>query len=182
MELDKLEPCPFCGSDRVGIAENHGWFGIECAKCKSSTNRWLEREDDAASRWNTRAPPRPAGALDPRAAESKGGEVSVIAERRRQVETEGWTVEHDDAHDMGEMADAAASYAMRAKYGSAGWAEVLPAPPRMWPWDSAWWKLADERRMLVKAGALILAEIERVDRKSSLPAPPLPAQDGGASE
>lgn len=36
--------------------------------------------------------------------------------------------------------------------------------PELWPWPSEWWKPTDVRRDLVKAGALILAEIERLDR------------------
>jgi hypothetical protein len=31
-----------------------------------------------------------------------------------------------------------------------------------WPWDKVWWP-SDRRRNLVKVGALILAEIERID-------------------
>lgn len=34
----------------------------------------------------------------------------------------------------------------------------------VWPWDESWWKPTNRRRDLVKAGALILAEIERLDR------------------
>ena len=44
-----------------------------------------------------------------------------------------------------------------------------PKAPKNWPWDAGWWKPSDRRRNLVKAGALILAEIERLDR---LPTPP----------
>jgi hypothetical protein len=78
----------------------------------------------------------------------------VLAERKRQVSVEGWTPEHDDQHASGELACAAACYAV------GGDAE----PPPMWPWDADWWKPTSQRRMLVKAGALILAEIERLDR------------------
>jgi hypothetical protein len=33
-----------------------------------------------------------------------------------------------------------------------------------WPWAPEWWKPTHGRRDLVKAGALILAELERLDR------------------
>lgn len=33
-----------------------------------------------------------------------------------------------------------------------------------WPWSREWWKPKNPRRDLVKAGALIVAEIERLDR------------------
>jgi hypothetical protein len=82
----------------------------------------------------------------------------VLAERRRQVEAEGWTPEHDDHHSEGEMAAAAACYAFTAARSPH---EITN---RVWPWSLSWWKPTDKRRNLVKAGALILAEIERLDR------------------
>lgn len=86
----------------------------------------------------------------------------VLAERRRQIEAEGWTPEHDDEHDSGELADAAACYAAYAESH-----RMLSRPPLLWPWPSAWWKPSpDMRRNLVKAAALLLAEIERLDRAS----------------
>lgn len=94
--------------------------------------------------------------------------VDVLSERRRQVEAEGWTAEHDDDHDSGEMAGAASAYALAAADKlhpmSQGDGEFDKLPPAMWPWDYEWWKPGEPRRMLVKAGALILAEIERLDR------------------
>ena len=91
----------------------------------------------------------------------------VLAERRRQVTQEGWTPAHDDGHDDRSLALAALSYtlqAARAKrdYENGGYLET--SPPSTWPWDRAWWKPKDPRRDLVRAGALILAEIERIDR------------------
>ncbi|MNG25049.1 hypothetical protein D3C84_1098460 [compost metagenome] len=83
----------------------------------------------------------------------------VLAERLRQVEAEGWTPEHDDEHDTGSLGSAAGCYAMYTLAYPAG------DPPPTWPWDKTWWKPSlDRRRNLIKAGALILAEIERVDR------------------
>lgn len=38
----------------------------------------------------------------------------IAAERQRQIEVEGWTPNHDDEHDRGEMANAAACYALSA--------------------------------------------------------------------
>lgn len=96
----------------------------------------------------------------------------ITAERKRQVETEGWSVEHDDYHSDGEMARAAACYAMT---GSAAWlcnkakreAKEFSRTPHDWPWDKAWWKPKDRRRDLIRAAALIVAEIERIDRQQS---------------
>ncbi|HBO2999697.1 TPA: hypothetical protein L4R60_002247 [Pseudomonas aeruginosa] len=84
--------------------------------------------------------------------------LDVLAERRRQVEAEGWTPEHDDEHDNGEMALAAASYAAYAHI------ELSGDLPFCWPWDRNWWKPTTPRRDLVKACSLALAEIERLDR------------------
>lgn len=99
--------------------------------------------------------------------------LDVVAERQRQQSVEGWTPEHGDLHDSGELAGAAACY---AHYTNArGW--VFPTnpgdyqsadEPNNWPWDPAWWKPTNPRRDLVKAGALILAEIERIDRAAGI--------------
>lgn len=84
--------------------------------------------------------------------------LDVQAERRRQITAEGWTPEHDDAHSHGEMALAAASYAAYAHV------ELSGDLPMFWPWGRTWWKPTTPRRDLVKACALALAEIERLDR------------------
>jgi hypothetical protein len=91
--------------------------------------------------------------------------MDVLAERQRQINTEGWTPEHDDEHRDYAMSCAAGCYAMYTLAYPEG------DPPPQWPWDKAWWKPKDHRRNLVKAGALILAEIERIDR--------LAQRDGG---
>ncbi|MCC3679189.1 hypothetical protein LLE81_00060 [Staphylococcus epidermidis] len=85
----------------------------------------------------------------------------VLAERNRQITAEGWTPAHDDEHSEGEMADAAGCYA----HAAAGW-NTYSARDR-WPWSLKWWKPSTPRRDLVKAGALILAEIERLDRAAA---------------
>lgn len=88
--------------------------------------------------------------------------ADVLAERQRQISSEGWTPEHDDKHSDGEMALAASSYALYAHKRP-----IAPAIPYNWPWEPEWFKQQGARRDLVKAGALILAEIERLDRADS---------------
>lgn len=92
---------------------------------------------------------------------------AVIAERFRQVDVEGWSHEHDDAHESGELARAGASYAIHAA-ALAGISDEARArsiwPPSSWPWSSEWWKPAGFRRDLVKGCALIVAEGEKFDR------------------
>jgi hypothetical protein len=85
--------------------------------------------------------------------------LEITDERMRQVREEGWTPEHDDDHELGEMAIAAACYSIH----SAGNYEVNHVPGA-WPWDSEWWKPKNPRRDLVRAAALLVAEIERLDR------------------
>lgn len=83
----------------------------------------------------------------------------IAAERERQVDAEGWTPEHDDGHDRGELARAAACYA----HGDYDDGFVIGA---IWPWSEDWWKPSDRRRELIKAGALIVAELERLERST----------------
>ena len=82
----------------------------------------------------------------------------VLAERARQFAVEGWNTTHDDDHDADELALAAACYAESAT------GRHKASAPAKWPWSLEWWKPTHTRRDLVKAGALILAEIERRDR------------------
>lgn len=75
--------------------------------------------------------------------------ADVLAERERQKARLGWTPEHDDTHTDNSISRAAAAYALDNSY--------------IWPWNGGF-KPEGHRRNLVKAGALILAEIERLDR------------------
>ncbi|WP_240440066.1 hypothetical protein [Pseudomonas aeruginosa] len=89
--------------------------------------------------------------------------LDVQAERRRQITAEGWTPEHDDEHSHGQMARASACYALAGSSApNDGTAALLVS--LAWPWDEQWWKPSTARRDLVKACALALAEIERLDR------------------
>lgn len=85
---------------------------------------------------------------------SQDGASAIAAERERQVRVEGWTPEHDDTHVTGELIRAAICYAKG--FGN--------APGVHWPWPDSWWKPKDRRSDLVRAGALIAAEIDRLDR------------------
>lgn len=88
-------------------------------------------------------------------------ERDVLKERARQISQEGWTPEHDDEHSGGEIADAAACYAAGQILSAMRGRSVFN---QIWPWASSWWKPRDRRSNLVRAGALIIAEIERLDR------------------
>ena len=97
----------------------------------------------------------------------------IAAERKRQVEVEGWTAEHDGRHHpSGELARAAALYASHAGERFAwspaeyqAWTPDPDADETPWPWDIEWWKPKNPRRDLIRAAALIVAEIDRLDRE-----------------
>ena len=99
--------------------------------------------------------------------------ADVLEERQRQVTAEWWSFKHDDQYKNTELAFAASCYAFHA--AAASWDledDGIPYDshpvPKQWPWDPSWWKPTDARRDLVKAGALILAEIERIDRAAGI--------------
>ncbi len=81
--------------------------------------------------------------------------LDVQAERRRQITAEGWTPEHDDLYCAAELPRAAAAYILNGANDEA---------PAIWPFSAKWWKPRDARANYVRAAALILAEIERLDR------------------
>jgi hypothetical protein len=110
------------------------------------------------------------------------GSERISAERNRQISVERWTPEHDDKHDAGEMVMAAICYAAAAvgdrvytlrshEYRT----ERFHKFSDPWPWQRHWDKRttgtpnSTERiRMLEKAGALIAAEIDRLQRSESV--------------
>jgi hypothetical protein len=93
----------------------------------------------------------------------KTGIELIADERERQVSQEGWTPEHDNEHEECELTEAAVCYALTGREVALQ-ATVCPNPSG-WPWDMKSWKPSpDPIRNLVKAGALIAAEIDRLNR------------------
>lgn len=98
------------------------------------------------------------------------GITRIVAERKRQIEAEGYDKKHDAAHDGGQLADAAACYADLAGALSRGarvkdlrdlYLDGRDAP--YWPFEDEWFKPSENPiRNLEKAGALIAAEIDRL--------------------
>lgn len=86
----------------------------------------------------------------------------IGVERRRQIDDEDWSTEHDDLHDEGELAQAGGCYALSA----AGFERACHA---YWPWLDSEPNTKGSRRDLVRAAALIVAEIERIDRATGQP-------------
>lgn len=84
----------------------------------------------------------------------------VKIERERQIE-QGWTLTHDDTHKDGEIALAGACYAIESADQCS-----LGILKEIWPWEKEEWKPRRNRRLnLLRAVALLVAEIERIDRK-----------------
>lgn len=104
----------------------------------------------------------------------------ITAERVRQINEEGYSIERDLAeYKNDELIKAAIVYAMHPALRDT---EIMPcnngcAQNRyattvkrfLWPWDEKYWKRSsDRKRDLVKAGALIAAEIDRMLLASSI--------------
>lgn len=89
----------------------------------------------------------------------KTGAELIAEERARQVAEEGYDAEHDANHEHGELVSAAIAYGLI----HTNW--PLPGAMRLcgafWPWDDEYWKPQTPTRDLVRAGALIAAEIDR---------------------
>ena len=77
----------------------------------------------------------------------------IAAERQRQIDEEGYGIEHDSNLQPDALASAAVVYAMPEKYG-----QLLA----FWPWDLSHYKPKDRLTNLIRAGALIAAEIDRL--------------------
>jgi len=97
----------------------------------------------------------------------------IAAERERQQVVELHFPANDDRYVQGELARAASAYALYGglhehdrdvakKFGPRRYGANL-----LWPWDDEHFKLTNPRRDLIKAAALIVAEIERLDRAAA---------------
>jgi len=98
----------------------------------------------------------------------------IRRERFRQQLDKGFSLDHDDKHANGELTRAALNYGAAASICMTLGAKSFDRDQRppldfmgsafFWPWDASWWKPTSVRSDLVKAAALIVAEIERLDR------------------
>lgn len=109
------------------------------------------------------------------------GVEMIAAERQRQVTRRSWTPEHDDTHGDGSLAFAAACYAVPGRLYVERRVAAGPMFVDPWPWADSYDKRkaggnvpdaiptdGEERvAMLVRAGALIAAEIDRLQRATS---------------
>lgn len=95
----------------------------------------------------------------------------IAAERTRQITEEGWDEKHDKEHPPGHLALAGAVYGLDYAFdvmsnhkGSPLADKVIPL---LWPWDKKWLKPThdDPIKQLAKAGALIAAEIDKLQKE-----------------
>lgn len=97
--------------------------------------------------------------------------IDVLNERERQIKIKGWTSEHDDKYEQNELVRAGAGYAnhvvergwVYSDYGAEAYQDE--EVPDFWPWGDCYWKPKSPRQDLVRAAALLIAEIERLDRE-----------------
>lgn len=102
--------------------------------------------------------------------ENKTGIELIAEERKRQIEKEKWDSDHDDDHWNGELSKAGACYALGSSHVSKRFHRddgIVDIRIELWPWEEKWWKPTPKNRIkeLVKAGALIAAEIDRLQRQ-----------------
>ena len=99
----------------------------------------------------------------------KTGAELIAEERQRQIEVEGWTKEHDAEHTNDSLALAAVCYAIPKELRNYSYCPLRKERvPDLWPWGLECWKPCpkDRIRELVKAGALIAAEIDRLQMEN----------------
>lgn len=165
------------------VAEMRDVVEVDDAMCERVFNSELPRKTKCSrieiavarewlAAWRAELGPT-LGLVEMREPTATGALELIRAERERQIASEGWSLEHDDDHANGELACAAGCYAIvagspcDARNGRIHRGIV----PNQWPWAAQWWKPSsghqnsDRIRELVKAGALIVAEIERLERR-----------------
>jgi hypothetical protein len=89
----------------------------------------------------------------------------IAEERRRQVEDLALSTEEDDGATQGQLARMASGYAFGSTvYADLGQGLKPGSAPDFWPHGRAYYNPEDPRSDLIRAAALIVAEIERLDR------------------
>lgn len=97
------------------------------------------------------------------------GAEQIAAERLRQRTEEGHTDEGDDDWKEGQLARAAVCYAVPPEFFPVLFGKArFDGVPAFWPWNRKWFnpKPADRVKDLVRSGALLAAEIDRIDRET----------------
>lgn len=175
---EELKPCPWCGGQAAltNVRMSDHTFRVGCYNdscgVRPATDYYGSREQPSSANeviaaWNSRSTDTSEVSRLREALE--GGVAIIAAERQRHFDVEDWTPDHDDHHTDQSLALAAACYA---------WPPMRPIEvKKAWPWESCEWKpelfgvgadvdekIAARIRVLAKAGALVAAEIDRLER------------------
>jgi hypothetical protein len=177
--------------DKIALLEQYNSVSeSKRAALRAEVEAWEQVGNASAAADPMRPSPSPAAALvqvnairdanrDLRAkverltAGQSEGARRIVAERSRQIVEEGWTPEHDDQHQWGELAKEAASLAVYGTDayvvdpdGDHGSLDVHDAAGDLWGLQKK--HGMDAPRALEIAGALIVAELDRVLRRAAL--------------
>lgn len=150
-KITEVQRYAYRPGDRLLVRVEREPSDYQAVKVRERVREILQLGDDVPILVNG-----PRSGVEVLAPEDADGAALIAAERRRQVDAEGWTAEHDDAHAGYQLARAGAYYAL--------WAAGVTDLPG-WPWDIRMFKPGDPVRTLTKAGALIAAEIDRLQRQ-----------------
>lgn len=155
IRLGRLDP--ILEEDAYGVEMLTGWMRKPNARSNKHDGPWKLKHPQA---WIVRGRQTP-------------GVTIVMAERKRVIQVEGFNAARDDGYTNGELARAAQCYerdpAQRKMRPVTQDERHMYRPgqesvPESWPWTANWWKPGDRVRELAKAGALYLAEAERLKR------------------
>ena len=181
-------PCPFCGSPPELVLNPPSPYGIRvlgCVndECKVNAHVCVRDRDEsgkeAVEKWNSRSGASIKADTDEAAKPllpdtTKGINVSegirlITAERTKQIEGYGFLPEGDADYINLELIAAATCYIASACAEKETRQELRGTVPELWPWTAESWKpsafdsVGSRIRELVKAGALIAAEIDRLE-------------------
>lgn len=138
---------------------------MDCPRRRPDFQRELDEAIEAGDRWGalTRHHQSAVEEISRDLVVPTLGVMRIAQERHRQIKAEGWTPEHDDDHTDEQLRWAAACYLLTGRFTIA----EEDFGDRCWPWVDGWkpgMRDDDPVRNLVKAGALIAAEIDRLER------------------
>lgn len=142
-----------------------GIADLEVGDVLMVADRAITDDDGAGEVYGTPPAQQPAQTVD-----LGTGVKAIAAERERQLQAEGFTRDSDRQYQRGELAKAATAYVQLAAMDLAAGGTrdhiAWHGPAAVWPWAPEWWKPVDARRDLVRAGALIAAQIDLLDSQA----------------
>lgn len=142
---------PITKTDSYGVTILIGWRRKAGSRKGHQGDFWLKKSQV----WIDRKAITDGTALTP-------GAQIIMDERKRRVQYDRETAAHDDGFINGEIAAAAQCYMCVPEHRKMR--GVLVPVPENWPFSAAQWRPGERIRELAIAGALFLAEGERLKR------------------